>query len=315
MKTKLHKLVFLSALTIVGMQGANAQDYKGIPFGGTATKIGVTLGVGDKLQMENFDRLPSNVDGANYVGDTANPIDPTPAEAATYYEVNTSTEGEANLEYRTGSTVDLKSIIYPDTSVGYVLTSIVGQEFQMYTVEVMQSGSYTATVNYKNTSTAKQFQVFLYPTTATAFPPNSTNGTKILINTNTAGTSTPALTGTGGAFMNSASTNPFDLTAGTYFLRTRELSTGGYEIDYITFTLNATLSTEDLQLEANTLKAYPNPAQGGQFNLNIESDWQVYSLLGAKVLEGKGKNVDLSSFAKGTYILKTENSSIKLISE
>ncbi len=315
MKTKLHKLVFLSALAIIIVQGANAQDYKGIPFGGTATKIGVTLGVGDKLQMENFDRVASNVDGANYVGDTATPIDPTPGEAATYYEVNTSLEGEANLEYRTGSTVDLRSIIYPDTSVGYVLTSIQGQEFQMYTVEVMQSGSYTATVNYKNTSLAKQFQVFLYPSTATTFPPNSTNGTKILVNTNTAGTSIPALTGTGGVFIDSAPTNPFDLTAGTYFLRTREVSAAGYEIDYITFTLNTTLSTEDIQLESNILKAYPNPAKGGQFNLNIENDWQVYSILGAKVLQGKGKNVDLSGFAKGTYILKTENSSIKLLSE
>lgn len=315
MKTKLHKLTFLFALALISMQDTNAQAYLGIPFGGTATKIGVAVGVGDKLQMENFDSLPANVDGASYVGDTSNPIDPTPSEAATYYDVNTSAEGEANIEYRTGSTVDIKSIIYPDNSIGYVLTSIVGQEFQMYTVEVMQSGSYTATVNYKNTGLAKQFQVFLYPSSATTFPPSSANGTKILINTNTAGTSTPALTGTGGAFLNSAPTNPFDLTAGTYILRTREVSSAGYEIDYITFTLNSTLSTPDVKLEENTLKAYPNPAQGGLFNLNIEKEWKVYSLLGAKVLEGNGNSVDLSTFAKGTYILKTDAESLTLISK
>ena len=99
MKTKLHKLAFLSALALISMQDTNAQAYLGIPFGGTATKIGVAVGVGDKLQMENFDSLPGNVDGASYVGDTANPIDPTAGEAATYYDVNTSAEGEALLFY------------------------------------------------------------------------------------------------------------------------------------------------------------------------------------------------------------------------
>lgn len=114
-----------------------------------------------------------------------------------------------------------------------------------------------------------------------------------------AGTSIPALTGTGGGFIDSASTTPFDLTAGTYFLRTREVSAAGWGIDYITFTLNSTLSTEDIKLEENTFKAYPNPASNSKFNLNIDSDWKVYSLSGAKVIEDKGKNVDLSSFAKG----------------
>lgn len=112
MKIKLYKTLLSTALEFMGIQGANAQAYLGTPFGGTATKNGIAVGVVDKLQMENLDRLPSNVDGANYTGDTATPIDPAPGEAATYYEVNTSGEGEANLEYRTGSTVDLKSIIY-----------------------------------------------------------------------------------------------------------------------------------------------------------------------------------------------------------
>ncbi|MFD1616267.1 GEVED domain-containing protein [Gelatiniphilus marinus] len=90
--------------------------------------------------------------------------------------------------------------------------------------------------------------------------------------------------------------------------------TGGEVEDYKVILSNTALSVEDNKLK-NNFKAYPNPAADGLFNLSIESKWDVYSLLGTKVLEGKGKKVDLSAFAKGTYILRTPFTSKLLISK
>ncbi|MFC2110015.1 T9SS type A sorting domain-containing protein [Bacteroidota bacterium] len=90
----------------------------------------------------------------------------------------------------------------------------------------------------------------------------------------------------------------------------------GGGIDVIQFHLIAPLlSTDDEVLKSNALKAYPNPSSNGQYELNVDGAWTVYSLVGAELLQGNGKNVDLSAFPKGAYVLKTENSSKVLISK
>jgi len=68
-------------------------------------------------------------------------------------------------------------------------------------------------------------------------------------------------------------------------------------------------------LNANILEVFPNPASNGVFNINVEDEWEVYSSIGARVLEGVGNTVDLSNAPKGVYILRTLYGSIKLISK
>jgi hypothetical protein len=48
------------------------------------------------------------------------------------------------------------------------------------------------------------------------------------------------------------------------------------------------------------------PIKNGIFNLNRIINWKVYNILGIKIAEGKGAEINLSSFSKGLYILKAE---------
>ncbi|MFH4966992.1 T9SS type A sorting domain-containing protein [Gaetbulibacter sp. M240] len=302
MKTTLLKILFFSIATFVGIFVSQAQNYLGVPFGGTAIQIGTAVGAADKLEFENFDSLSGSVDGANYTGDTVNPIDPTTGEAATYYDASAGNLGDSN--YRSGSDVDLST---GDGSSGVFLTGNQGQEFQMFTVNVLQSGMYTATVNYRHEGANKRFQVYIYPpdlSTSTAIV-NANAGNPVLGRTDGGGTP---------VFMDSDPTTPFELTAGTWIIRTRLLD-ATWDLDYLTFSLQSTLSDDDFQKKASVFKAYPNPANNGQFNLNIETEWVVYNVLGVKVLEGESKTINLSGFSKGIYVLKTPFASKMLVSK
>lgn len=42
-------------------------------------------------------------------------------------------------------------------------------------------------------------------------------------------------------------------------------------------------------------------------------NWIVYTITGSKVISGKSYVIDLSSFPKGLYVLKIDNTSIKLL--
>ncbi|MGQ3088849.1 T9SS type A sorting domain-containing protein, partial [Flavobacterium sp.] len=57
----------------------------------------------------------------------------------------------------------------------------------------------------------------------------------------------------------------------------------------------------------NSVKMYPNPATGMVY---IESEQiditkvEVYSVLGSKVLEGSGKEINIESLTDGLYLVK-----------
>lgn len=71
------------------------------------------------------------------------------------------------------------------------------------------------------------------------------------------------------------------------------------------------LSVNEVIDSNNTLNIYPIPSKNGIFNLSTASNWAVYSILGTKIAQGLGIVIDLSNFAKGTYILKTDKKGIK----
>ncbi|NJM79208.1 MAG: T9SS type A sorting domain-containing protein [Flavobacterium sp.] len=60
---------------------------------------------------------------------------------------------------------------------------------------------------------------------------------------------------------------------------------------------------------------YPNPSKDGVFLLNKESNWDVFSVQGIKIKEGKSKEIDLSTAPKGIYLLNSNGNYKKLIIE
>lgn len=76
---------------------------------------------------------------------------------------------------------------------------------------------------------------------------------------------------------------------------------------------NSGLSVEKQSL--NKISVFPNPSSSGVFNIKTQAplNWEVHTLDGRKVLSGKGSKVNIASFSKGMYILRTGNSFAKLL--
>jgi hypothetical protein len=78
--------------------------------------------------------------------------------------------------------------------------------------------------------------------------------------------------------------------------------------------------TIDITVEprASTLKAYPNPTQG-QVTLSADDEWvptdkiQVFDLYGRLVLQPYANPFDMSSLPKGTYIIKVNGETVRVI--
>jgi hypothetical protein len=83
---------------------------------------------------------------------------------------------------------------------------------------------------------------------------------------------------------------------------------GKVEIDYIS-TNNNTLGIDDVTLNEEIFKIHPNPSIDGIFNLSAPQSWEVHDLLGKKVKEGNGNEINLSEAANGIYVVKVSNSS------
>nr|WP_298991191.1 T9SS type A sorting domain-containing protein [uncultured Polaribacter sp.] len=83
--------------------------------------------------------------------------------------------------------------------------------------------------------------------------------------------------------------------------------------------ITAKFVQESLSIDDNTLKnsfvVYPNPSSNGVFTIknHTKENWEIYNVKGAKMLSGKGDIIDVSSFSKGLYILKLENTYKKLL--
>lgn len=100
------------------------------------------------------------------------------------------------------------------------------------------------------------------------------------------------------------------LTEGKHVLRLN-ISISGCNIDKLIFTKTGTTSSNNPLIE--NIKVFPNPSADGRFNLSTDQKWEVFSILGVKVLAGKGKEINLSSFNTGLYVLIIENTCHKLI--
>ena len=81
----------------------------------------------------------------------------------------------------------------------------------------------------------------------------------------------------------------------------------------ITIIANFTLITAVSEFKNEKLFVFPNPGKNGIFFLNESRNWSIYSLTGVHILSGETSTIDISMYAKGVYILKTEKEEFRLI--
>ncbi len=82
--------------------------------------------------------------------------------------------------------------------------------------------------------------------------------------------------------------------------------------------IKAIFSEGQLSVDKNNIEkisVFPNPSNNGVFQIKNQTpqNWKVYSITGKKMIEGKGNLIDISSYTKGIYILKINNSFVKLL--
>lgn len=82
--------------------------------------------------------------------------------------------------------------------------------------------------------------------------------------------------------------------------------------------IKAIFSNSQLSVDENNTQkfsVFPNPSSTGVFQLKNDKPqgWKVYDINGKKVTEGKGNRIDISAFDRGLYILKINNSFLKLL--
>lgn len=273
---------------------AQAQ-YNGAAYLGNTPQIGESLGIPVKIELESYDALAAepNGDGANYGGATS-PL----TAGGTYWDKSPGGSDTGN-PIRTGSDVDIEA-----GATGAVVAGTQGQEFTVYTVNIVNAGTYHMGVNYLHGGSSKDIRL-------ESFNVNG-EGRIDLFNT----LDMDGLPSTDGEYITTDNLGSFYLPAGPLLLKFNHLDAGP-RFDFFTVTLDEidmSTNTEDEAL-ANAFNVFPNPASNGVFTLNMEAEWGVYNLVGKKVLEGAGNKVNLSEFPKGVYMLKTPFTTRRLISK
>jgi hypothetical protein len=270
-------------------------QYTGVAYQGNVPQIGETIGVPVKIELENYDALASDPsgDGANY-GAAASPL----TAGATYWDKSPGGSDSGN-PIRFSSDVDIEA-----GATGAVIAGAQGQEFTVYTVNIVNAGTYHMGVSYLHGGTSKDIRLESF----------NIDGTNRIDHFNTLDDG--GLPPTDGEYVTADNLGNFELPAGPLLLKFQHLDAGP-RFDFFTLTLEEiSTSTKDEEL-ANAIEAFPNPAVNGIFNVNIEGEWDVFSTVGTKVLKGEGNRVDLSTFPKGVYVLRTleTGASVQLISK
>ncbi len=213
------------------------------------------------------------------------------------FAFNDSSSGNSGGVYRTevGDDVDITA-----GGTGFAVTSVTGNEYIRYTMDVTQAGRYEMLVNYRTfSSTSKPFAAYLLP--------KDLSSSEFLFSAPSGSTTDGIRKITEGGIFQDYTSDEFDLQSGNWVLELKIPSGGaGPSYDYVTLNRVGSLSVDDVNANANKFKVYPIPSMDGKFKLSKPKNWKVYSLLGVQVSEGMGASVNLSKFSKGLYVLKTE---------
>lgn len=308
MKTKLLFLKTIIILLVICKQNVFAQT--GGAFNGPHNAL-------NQIYFRDFDL------GVNE-NKTVNPNGVAPYGYSDATAGNTAGNGTSflNNNYRPGTDVDMAAPA-SGFSEGVIALNSGSNEYLYYTVTFAQDGKYHIDVNYGHSNANPRGIKFELLDEA------FTNTPKVLANGSLVRTISSVTYGdaTNGESINPVTDRPtnapstengntiqFDVVAGTYVIKITTINNGP---NYVWFQFkrdgDASLGVNDINKEEKKIKAFPNPSNDGQFNLNIYTKWEVYSLLGSKIAQGEGTKVNLSNTAKGIYILKTAYSSNKLI--
>ncbi len=108
-------------------------------------------------------------------------------------------------------------------------------------------------------------------------------------------------------------------------IKTGTQSTYNVNVEYFDLNTQVTHSTQTIVIELsqvglennklNSIIFYPNPSNEGFFHSSIlfEENYQVISILGEKIIDGKSQTIDLSNHSNGIYIIQYKGNSYKLI--
>jgi hypothetical protein len=303
MKTKLPFFKAAGIALLLSSQVSLSQT------GGSFLTTTPSIGNGTTIEFENFD-LGANADATVNAGGYG-PFGYSDKSAGNSI-VASGTVAVSSL--RSTTDVDVAELV-ADPSFKYV-SGIQGGEYLYFSVTVGTTGKYHIDINYAHGSTTnKRYKIERLNTDLTGSVV-LVDGTADLANA-LPKTASSSIFGTNSAGP-VGSPSQFDLEAGKSYVIKFTFNDAGPSFNYFQFIRDGnatTLGVNSFKESDTTLGVYPNPSNNGLFNLNIDSKWEVYSSLGAKILEGEGNKVDLTNFAKGTYILKTANSSKKLISK
>lgn len=319
MKTKLHFFKAAGIALVLSSQ---------VNFAQTGGEFNGPHNAGTAIFFRDFDL------GANQ-NTTINPSGVAPFGYSDGTAGNVAGNGGSflNNDYRPGTDVDLAA---PSAglSAGVVALNPGGNEFIYYTVNFADQGKYHIDVNYGHSNaTPRGIRFELLDEAFLNAPVVLANGSLVRTNApagsgGTSGGSSTQYSNASGEIVNPVTDRPtnaasdlngntlqFDVAAGTYVIKVTTIHSGP---NYVWFNIvrdgdATTLSSNRFEEGSNSLVVFPNPSNNGTFSLNIDTKWEVYSLLGTKVLDGTGTTVDLSTAAKGTYILKTATSNKKLI--
>lgn len=231
----MNKLYFTSLISCASLLFAlqlHAQ-YSGVAYQGNIPQVGVTPEVPVKIELENYDALSSdpNGDGANFNNNT----DDIPAGGMGTYNDKSPGGVSGGNSVRTNSDVDIEA-----GGSGNVITAVQGQEYTVYTINVVTAGTYSFGVNYRHGGTSKDIRVFSH----------NTDGTGKTLLYDSGPTGLPAQADYATVDLGSAA-----LPAGPLLIRFRSLDAGP-RFDFFTLTLEAALPLDLLDFAAQDAGKY-----------------------------------------------------------
>ena len=78
-----------------------------------------------------------------------------------------------------------------------------------------------------------------------------------------------------------------------------------YRFEYSnTITISSITGIVDLESYENIIRTYPNPVSDILY-ISEEVEYEIYSISGNKIMSGEGKEINVSNYERGVYIIKT----------
>jgi hypothetical protein len=224
---KFYSTSFVFCLSMLFAFQAKAQ-YSGVAYQGVVPQVGVTLGVPVQIELENYDALSSdpNGDGANFSDNT----DDIPAGVMGTYNDKSAGGVAGGNSVRTNSDVDIEA-----GGSGNVTTAVQGQEYTIYTINVVTAGTYSFGVNYRHFGNSKDVKIFSHKTDGTG---------KTLLYDSVPDGGLPQ-----GDYITTDGLGSFILPAGPLLIRFRSLDAGP-RFDFFTLTLEAAMPLDLLDFAA-----------------------------------------------------------------